>query len=69
MKAIKLTRDSSYIVRNKKHRVIETSYWISNYGRIITYLDWDGTKKASSKLDALDYVQEISEEEYSKLKK
>jgi len=65
MKAIKITRDNSYIFENKKHRIIETSYWVSNYGRIITFLDWDGTKNASSKLDALDYVQEISEEEYN----
>jgi hypothetical protein len=69
MKAIKITRDNSYIFENKKHRIIETSYWVSNYGRIITYIDWDGTKKASSKLDILDYIQEISEEEYNKLKK
>ena len=69
LKSIKITRDNSYIVGNKKHRIIETSYWVSNYGRIITYVDWDGTKKASSKLDILDYVQEISEEEYNKLKK
>ena len=69
LKAIKITRDNSYIVGNEKHRIIETSYWISDYGRIITYVDWDGTKRASSKLDVLDYVQEISEEEYNKLKK
>ena len=68
-KAIKITRDNSYIVENKKHRTIETSYWVSNYGRIITFLDWDGTKKVSSKLDILDYIQEISEEEYNRLKK
>ena len=65
MKAIKITRDNSYTFENKKHRIIETSYWVSNYGRIITYLDWDGTKKASSALDILDYIQEISEEEYN----
>ena len=69
LKSIKITRDNSYIVGDKKHRIIETSYWVSNYGRIITYVDWDGTKKASSKLDVLDYIQEISEEEYNKLKK
>ena len=69
MKAIKITRDNSYIVGNKKHRIKETSYWVSNYGRIITYVDWDGTQKVSSKLDVLDYIQEISEEEYNKLKK
>ena len=66
MKAIKTTRDNSYIVGKEKHRIIETSYWVSNYGRIITYVDWDGTKNAS-KLDILDYVQEISEEEYNTL--
>lgn len=66
LKSIKITRDMSYIVEKKKHRIIETSYWVSNYGRIITFLDWDGTKKASSKLDVLDYIQEISEEEYNK---
>lgn len=64
LKAIKITRDNSYIVGNKKHQIIETSYWVSNYGRIITYVDWDGTKNAS-KLEILDYVQEISEEEYN----
>lgn len=69
MEAIKITRTNSYIVEKKKHTIIETSYWVSNYGRIITYVDWDGTKKVSSKLDALDYVQEISEDEYNKLKK
>ena len=69
MKAIIITRDNSYIVGNEKYRIIETSYWVSDYGRIITYVDWDGTKKASSKLDVLDYVQEISEEEYNRLKK
>ena len=69
LKSIKITRDNSYIVENEKHRVIETSYWVSNYGRLITFVDWDGTKKASSKLDVLDYIQEISEEEYNKMKK
>ena len=64
-KSIKITRENSYTVGKKMHRIIETSYWVSNYGRIITYVDWDGTKKASSKLDVLDYVQEISEEEYN----
>lgn len=64
MKAIKITRDNSYIVGNEKHRIIETSYWVSDYGRIITFGDWDGTKRTSSKLDVLDYVQEISKEEY-----
>ena len=68
LKAIKITRDNSYVVGNEKHRIIETSYWVKNYGRIITYEDWDGTKKTSSKLDVLDYIQEISEEEYYKLK-
>jgi hypothetical protein len=65
LKSIKITRDNSYIVENKKHRFIETSYWVSNYGRLITFVDWDGTKKVSSKLDVLDYIQEISEEEYN----
>lgn len=69
MKAIRITRDNSYIIGNEEHRIIETSYWVSDYGRIITYVDWDGTKKASSKLDVLDYVQEISEEKYNILKK
>ena len=69
LKSIKITRDNSYIVENEKHRFIETSYWVSNYGRLITFVDWDGTKKASSKLDVLDYIQEISEEEYNKMKK
>lgn len=68
LKAIKITRDNSYVVGNEKHRIIETSYWVKNYGRIITYEDWDGTKRTSSKLDVLDYIQEISEEEYYKLK-
>lgn len=65
LKSIKITKKNSYIVGNKTHRIIETSYWVSNYGRIITYVDWDGTKKVSSALDVLDYVQEISEEEYN----
>ena len=65
LKAIKITRDNSYIVENEKHRYIETSYWVSNYGRLITFVDWDGTKKVSSQLDVLDYIQEISEEEYN----
>ena len=69
LKAVKITRDNSYVTGNEKHRIIETSYWVIDYGRIITYVDWDGTKRASSKLDVLDYVQEISEEEYNKLKK
>ena len=64
LKAVKITRDNSYVSGNEKHRIIETSYWVSGYGRIITYVDWNGTKRASSKLDVLDYVQEISEEEY-----
>ena len=68
LKSIKITRDNSYIVGKEKHRFIETSYWVSNYGRLITFADWDGTKKTTSKLDALDYVREISEEEYNKLK-
>lgn len=45
MKAVKITRDNSYSVGNEKYRMIETSYWVSDYGRIITYVDWDGTKK------------------------
>lgn len=65
LKSIKITRDNSYIVENEKHRCIETSYWVSKYGRLITFVDWDGTKKVSSKLDVLDYIQEISEEEYN----
>ena len=65
LKSIKITRNNSFIVENEKHRYIETSYWVSNYGRIITYVDWDSKKKASSKLDCLDYIQEISEEEYN----
>ena len=65
LKSIKITRENSYKVGNKLHKNIETSYWVNNYGRIITYVDWDGTKKVSSKLDVLDYVQEISEEEYN----
>ncbi|MBR0498490.1 MAG: hypothetical protein IJJ78_05380 [Paludibacteraceae bacterium] len=69
LKSIKITRDNSYIVGKKMHRIKETSYWVSNYGRLITFVDWDGTKKASSKLDVLDYIQEISEEEYNKMKK
>ena len=69
LKAVKITRDNSYVTGNEKHRITETSYWVSGYGRIITYVDWDGTKRASSKLDVLDYVQEISEDEYNKLKK
>ena len=64
--SIKITRNNSYVVDNKKHRIVETSYWVSDYGRLITFVDWDGTKKASSKLDVLDYIQEISEVEYNK---
>lgn len=45
MEAIKITRSNSYIFEKEKHIVIETSYWVGNYGRIITYVDWDGTKK------------------------
>jgi hypothetical protein len=66
LKSIKITRDNSYIFGKKMHRIKETSYWVSDYGRIITYLDWDGTKRVSSKLDVLDYIQEISEVEYNK---
>ena len=57
LKSIKISRENSYIVGNETHKITETSYWVSNYGRIITFLDWDGTKKASSKLDVLDYIQ------------
>ena len=67
LKSIKITRENSYIVGNETHKITETSYWVSNYGRIITKVDWDGTKNASA-LDVLDYVGEISEEEYNKLK-
>lgn len=67
VKAIKITRENSYTFENKRHRIIETSYWVRNYGRIITYIDWDGTKNTSS-MDILDYIQEISEEEYNKNK-
>ena len=65
MKAVRITRVNSYVVGKEKHRIIETSYWVSDYGRIITFVDWDGIKQASSKLDVLDCVQEISEEEYN----
>jgi len=63
-KAIKITRDNSYNIGNEKHRIIETSYWVRDFGRIITYEDWDGTKRASSKLDVLDFIQEITKEVY-----
>lgn len=46
LKSIKITRDNSYTVGKEKHRIIETSYWISGCGRLITFVDWDGTKKA-----------------------
>ena len=65
LKSIRITRENSYTVGNKMHRIIETSYWVSNYGRILTYVDWDGTKKASSALNVLDFIQEISEEVYN----
>lgn len=64
IKAVKITRDNSYVVGKEKHRVIEKSYWASGYGRLITQINWDGTEKTSSKLDVLDYYQEMSTEEY-----
>ena len=63
-KAVKITRDNSYVYKYKKHRIIETSYWVCNYGRVITFTDWDGTKHTSSKLNVLDYIQEVSKEEF-----
>lgn len=65
LKAIKITRDNSYVVGKENHRVIETSYWVSDYGRIITLVNWDGTEKTSSKLDVIDFYQEMSTEEYN----
>lgn len=64
IKAIKITRDNSYVVGKEKHRVIEKSYWASGYGRLITLINWDGAERISSKLDVLDYYQEMSTEEY-----
>lgn len=64
-KAIKITRDLTYFFKKEKHRVTEKSYWVSGYGRIITMTNWDGEERATSKLDILDYYQEISPEEYN----
>lgn len=65
IKAVKITRDNSFVVGKEKHRVIEKSYWASGYGRLITLINWDGTERTSSKLDVLDYYQEMSIEEYN----
>ena len=65
LKAIKITRDNSYVLGKEKHRVIEKSYWVSDFGRIITIVNWDGAKRISSKLDVLEYFQEMSKEEYN----
>lgn len=64
-KAIKITRDLSYLSGNEQHRVIERSYWVGGYGRIITLTNWDGEERTSSKLDILDYFQEMSQESYN----
>lgn len=64
-KAVKITKENSYVVGKEKHRVIEKSYWVNGYGRLITLINWDGTEKTSSKLDVLDYYQEWSTEDYN----
>jgi len=64
-KAIKITRDLSFLSGKEKHRVIEKSYWVSGYGRIITLTNWNGEERTSSKLDNLGYYQEMSTEEYN----
>lgn len=67
-KAIKITRYNSYVLKNKKHRLIKTSYWVCGCGRVIAFTDRDGIKETSSKLYYFDHVKdirEISEEEYN----
>ncbi len=66
-KAVKITRENTYLIGKKKHQVVETSYWISGYGRIITLVNWDGIESTSSKLDILDFFQELSLDEYNTL--
>lgn len=46
MKAIKITRDNSYIVGNEKHRIIETSYMNGDYPSIRKkYWDMKNTQR------------------------
>lgn len=67
MQAIKISKEYSFVDnKGKKHTVIEKSYWVSGYGRLITLGIWDGEHETiSSKLDILDYYQEMSTEEYN----
>ncbi len=69
LKAIKITRDNNFTIGKEKHRVVEKTYWIEGYGRIITFVNRDGTERVSSKLDTygtylFENVSEISEERY-----
>ena len=65
LKAIKITRDLSFVSDNKKHRIIETSYWVSDFGRLVTKVDWDGAKHSDC-LDLVGFVEEMPEEVYKK---
>lgn len=69
LKAIKITRDNNFTIGKEKHRVVEKTYWIEGYGRIITFVNRDGTERVSSKLDTygtylFENVSEISKERY-----
>lgn len=69
LKAIKISRDNYYTVGKEKHRVLEKTYWVEGYGRIISLVNWDGSERVTSQLSTygtylFENVSEISEEKY-----
>lgn len=62
-KSIKITENISYVVDKIKHQHQRTSYWIKNYGRVITYYKMDnGERFISSKISEDKYVDTFSED-------
>lgn len=44
IKAIKITKVTTYTTDNVLHKVEEKSFWVNGFGRIITLGSWDGGK-------------------------
>ena len=62
-KAIKITENISYVSDKVKHQHQRVSYWIKNYGRVITYYKMDnGERFVSSKMSEDKYVNTFSED-------
>lgn len=62
-RAIKITENISYVSDKVRHQHQRISYWIKNYGRVITYYKMDnGARFVSSKMSEDKYVDTFSED-------